>query len=178
MSDEHTSPGPQRERKQAVPLRQTGVDHNPPPPPQQVHEQAEVMVDTPDGPVARRRRSSVGGHALKLDAPTRPGFKRRWFNDEGNRLADAHALGYDPVHDTSVQTSDVGSGISRLVGTKANGEPLRAYLMETPDELYAEGMAEKEARNRLVDDSIAAGRDSTGQMSSHDTYGQGSIQRD
>jgi len=178
MSNNHNSPGPQRQRHQAVPLRQTGVDHNPPPPVQQTREPVEVEVQTADGPVRRRRRASVGGHALKLDAPQRPGFKRRWFNDDGNRLADAHELGYDPVHDPDVQTSDVGSGISRLVGTKANGEPLRAYLMETPDELFAEGIAEKEARNRLVDDSIAAGRDSTGQMSSHDTYGQGSIQRD
>lgn len=178
MSEEHTSPGPQRKREQAVPLRQTGVDHNPAPTPQQEPGKVEVIIETADGPVARRRRSSVGGHALKLDAPTRPGFKRRWFNDEGNRLADAHALGYDPVHDPNVQTSDVGSGISRLVGTKANGEPLRAYLMETPDELYAEGMAEKEARNRLVDDSIIAGRDSTGQMSSRETYGHGEIKRD
>lgn len=178
MSNNHNTPGPQRGRQQAVPLRSTGVYHSPPPPVQQVREPAEVTVETADGPVKRRRRSSVGGHALKLDAPQRPGFKRRWFNDDGNRLADAHELGYDPVHDPDVQTSDVGSGISRLVGTKANGEPLRAYLMETPDELYAEGLAEKEARNRLVDDSIAAGRDSTGTMSSHDTYGQGSIQRD
>ena len=178
MNKNHNSPGPQRGRTQAVPLRQTAVDHNPPPPVQQGREPAEVTIETAAGPVTRRRRASVGGHALKLDAPNRPGFKRRWFNDDGNRLADAHELGYDPVYDTSVQSSDVGSGISRLVGTKANGEPLRAYLMETPDELYAEGMSEKEARNRLVDDSIAAGRDSTGQMSSHDTYGQGSIQRD
>lgn len=182
MSYEHNSPGPQRgpgrPRNQTVPLRATGVDHNPPPPVQQAREPVEVTIETADGPVKRRRRASVGGHALKLDAPNRPGFKRRWFNDDGNRLADAHELGYDHVHETNVQSTDVGSGVSRLVGTKANGEPLRAYLMETPDELYAEGMAEKEARNRLVDDSIAAGRDSTGQMSSHDTYGQGSIQRD
>lgn len=170
--------GPGRPRKQAVPLGQTGVDRTPRPVQREARQQVEVTIDTPNGPVTRRRRASVGGHALKLDAPTRPGFKRRWFNDDGNRLADAHDLGYDPVHDPEVQTSDLGSGISRLVGTKANGEPLRAYLMETPDELYAEGVAEKEARNRLVDDAIAAGFDSTGQMSSNDTYGHGSIQRD
>jgi len=140
---------------------------------------AAIQADQPvPAPGKRRRRASVGGHAMKLTAPERPGFKRRWFNDDGNRLADAHELGYDRVYDPEAQTSDLGSGISRLVGTKANGEPLRAYLMETPDELFAQGVAEKEARNRIVDDAIVSGFDSTGQMSSKETYGHGEIKRD
>ena len=129
----------------------------------------------------RRRRSSTGGHSLKLSAPQREGYTRRWVNDDGNRLAEAHELAYDHVIETGITSSDTGTRISRLVGTKANGEPLRAYLMETPTELYAEGVAEKEAHNRQIDDAIAAGRDSTGSMSqvpTSETYGQGSIQRD
>src|SRR6478736_2295568 len=151
MDDNIQERGPGRPRKQAIPLGQTGVDPRPQARQQQAIAQPEVTIETADGPITRRRRSAVGGHALKLDAPTRPGYVRRWFNDEGNRLADAHELGYDPVHDPKAQSSDLGSGISRLVGTKANGEPLRAYLMETPDELHRQGLAEKEARNRLVD---------------------------
>lgn len=153
---------------------------------------AVPMGSAPEDPVAvaavepktdpttgkRRRRASVGGHALKLNAPTRPGYTRRWFNDDGNRIADAHELAYEFVHEAGVQTSSPGSRVSRLVGTKANGEPLHAFLMETPNELYAEGLAEKEAHNRQIDDAIIAGRDSTGQMSSTETYGQGSIQTD
>jgi hypothetical protein len=107
-----------------------------------------------------------------------PGFKRRFFNDDGNRLADAEELGYDHVSETGLKTSSPGSRVSRLVGTKANGEPLHAFLMETPDELYAQGEAEKEAACRTVDDAIRAGRDSTGQMSPTETYGQGSINSD
>ena len=126
----------------------------------------------------RRRRASVGGHSMKLSAPSRAGHTRRWFNDDGNRIADAEELGYDFVTDKGIKTSSPGSRVSRLVGTKANGEPLHAYLMETPDELYAEGVAEKEAHNRQIDDAIKAGRDSTGQMSSNETYGQGSIKSD
>jgi hypothetical protein len=71
-------------------------------------------------------------------------------------------LGYEHVTDTGVQTSSPGSRISRLVGTKANGEPLQAFLMETPNELYAEGVAEREDQNRLVDEAISAGRDVDG----------------
>jgi hypothetical protein len=179
MTAEHTTPGPQRERKQVVPLGSTGVEPEKPKMQAQAPApQKEVTIETADGPVTRRRRASVGGFSLKLGAKTRPGFTRRWFNDDGNRIADAHDLGYDHVTEEGITSSDPSSRISRLVGTKANGEPLRAYLMETPDELFAEGVAEKEARNRLVDDAITAGCDSTGQMTHSETYGQGSIQRD
>jgi hypothetical protein len=139
---------------------------------------AESVAAAPEPtaePGKRRRRASVGGHALKLSAPTRPGYKRRFFNDDANRLATAAELGYEHVSETGLQTSGPGSRVSRLVGTKANGEPLHAFLMETPDELYAQGEAEKEAACRTVDDAIRAGRDSTGQMSPEETYGQGSI---
>lgn len=132
-------------------------------------------------PTKRRRRASVGGHALKLSAPTRAGHTRRWVNDEGNNLAEKVELGYDFVSEDGLQTSSTGSRVSRLVGTKANGEPLHAFLMETPDELYAQGVAEKEAFNRQIDESIEAGRDSTGQMSqvpNSEQYGHGSIRAD
>jgi hypothetical protein len=130
------------------------------------------------GQPKRRRRASVGGLAMKLAAPTRKGFVRRWFNDDGNRIDDAKELGYDYVTDPGIKSSDAGSRISRLVGTKANGEPLRAYLMETPDELYAEGVSEKESHNRQVDEAIVTGRDSTGQLTGNEVYGHGSISSD
>lgn len=142
-------------------------------------EIAAPAVDNAASPLKRRRRASVGGHAMKLQAPGRKGYTRRWINDDGNRIADAEELAYEFVHDPGTQSTDVGSRVSRLVGTKANGEPLRAYLMETPDELYAEGAADKEAQNRQIDDAITAGVDSTGQLGPKaETYGQGSIQRD
>lgn len=116
---------------------------------------------------------------MKLSAPSRPGFVRRFVNDMGNRIAELEELGYDFVNEKGVKTDDPSSRVSRLVGTKPNGEPLHAYLMETPDELYAEGVAEKEAHNRQIDDAITAGVDSTGQLGpKSETYGQGSIQRD
>jgi hypothetical protein len=94
-------------------------------------------------------------------------------NDDGNRIAQMRELGYEFVSETGIQTADPGSHVTRLVGTKANGEPLHAHLMETPDELYAEGVAEKEAANRLIDEAITAGRDSTGRLENQ--YGHGSI---
>ena len=128
----------------------------------------------PEKATTRRRRASVGGFVSKLDAPTREGETRRWVNDDGNRIAECRELGYEFVSEKGIQTADPGSRISRLVGTKANGEPLHAYLMETPDELYAQGVDEQEASCRLIDEAITAGRDSTGRMDQHQ-YGHGSI---
>lgn len=161
------------------------MDPTPPTPPTRRRTLSAPVADsTPETlaePTKRRRRASVGGHALKLTAPTRPGHSRRWVNDDGNNLAEKQELGYDFVSDSGLQTSSTGSRVSRLVGTKANGEPLHAFLMETPDELYAQGVVEKEAFNRQIDEAIEAGRDSTGQMShvpNTEQYGQGSIRTD
>lgn len=138
-----------------------------------------IAAEASAAPPKRRRRASVGGHAMKLQAPTRAGYVRRWVNDDGNRIANAEELAYDFVTDTSIQGTGEGSRVSRLVGTKANGEPLRAYLMETPIEEYEAGQAEKEAHNRQIDDAITRGEDSTGQLApASEQYGEGSIKRD
>ena len=153
------------ERRGRPPLNQTG----------------DVLAGNLSAPAApgRRRRASVGGHAMKLRAPQREGYVRRWVNDDGNRIADATELAYDFVLDTSIEGTGDGSRVSRLVGTKANGEPLRAYLMETPVEEYRAGLAEKEALNRQIDDAITRGEDSTGQLApASEQYGEGSIKRD
>lgn len=165
-----TMPPPPRRRRGFEPIELASVIESPPP---QVEAHAEPHAEAPAPPAKRRRRSPVGGRALKLAAPPRPGFKRRFVNDDGNNLADKEELGYEFVSETGIKTADPGSRVSRLVGTKANGEPLHAYLMETPDELYAEGEAEKEAANRQIDEAITAGRDSTGRLENQ--YGQGSI---
>lgn len=138
----------------------------------------EVAPEAVAKPTARRRRSQIGDFAMKLTAQARPGFMRRWFNDKDNRIAEAGELAYDHVTDEGIESSDPGARISRLVGTKPNGEPLRAYLMETPVEEYQAGVADREAQNSLVEQAILDGRDSTGQMDSKDTFGRGSIQRD
>jgi hypothetical protein len=132
-----------------------------------------VVTGPKPEPAPRRRRASVGGFALKLSAPSKEGQNRRWVNDDGNRIAQMRELGYEFVSETGIKTADPGSHVTRLVGTKANGEPLHAHLMETPNELYAEGIAEKEAANRQIDEAISAGRDSTGRLENQ--YGHGSI---
>jgi len=129
--------------------------------------------------VGRRRRASVGGHALKLSAPPREGFVRRWVNDKDNRLAEAQELAYDFVEDPSIKSNGEGSKVSRLVGTKANGEPLRAYLMETPVEEFRAGTKEKEAHLKELDEAMHAIVDEAGKrVPQSEQTGRVSIQQD
>lgn len=130
-------------------------------------------------PPRRRRRASVGGHAMKLQAPTRAGYVRRWVNDADNRIAEMEELAYDFVEDPSIKSTGEGSRVSRLVGTKANGEPLRAYLMETPEEEFRAGLDEKEAHLRQIDDAMTRIADESGQtVPQSGQYGQVSIHRE
>lgn len=162
-----------------TPKRRRAADASPEIPVTAPAAAAEAKADAPAGDAVparkRRSRSGTGGHSLKLSAPTRAGETRRWFNDDGNRIAEARELGYEFVSEPGIQTDAPGARISRLVGTKANGEPLHAYLMETPDELHAQGVAEKEAHARQIDEAIRSGRDSTGRLSPEESYGHGSI---
>lgn len=139
------------------------------------------VATTEDAPVAksaRRRRPSTGGFEYKLSAPSREGETRRWVNDDANRIAQMKELGYEFVSDTGVQTDQPGSRIARRVGTQANGAPLMSYLMETPDQLYQEGVDEKERKHALVDQAIEAGRDFTGRLNQQESYGHGTIKVD
>ena len=131
-----------------------------------------IAPATGEKPPARRRRSSVGGHAMKLSAPPRPGFVRRFVNDSGNRLAELEELGYTLVDEPGIQTHDPSSRINRLAGTQASGAPLKTYLMETPEELYAQGVAEKEAENASRE--ARDRQDFTGQPGSYNPDGRGS----
>lgn len=140
----------------------------------------EPVVATEDAPVPatqRRRRAKVGGHALKLKAPERKGYVRRFALATPERIAELEELGYTRVVDPSIPTSGLGSGtVQRPAGTGADGSHHRHILMETPDELYAQGQAELEEHNSQIDKAIRAGRDITGRLSDSETYGgQGSI---
>jgi hypothetical protein len=124
-------------------------------------------------PTKRRRRGNTGGFNLKLKAPERAGFHRHWFNDKPGRLAEAEELAYEHVRDPAIKSDSQDSNVRRLVGTQANGQPLYAYLMETPLEEYRAGQEEKEEGHRQIDKAISEGRDATGRMDN--SYGEGSI---
>lgn len=108
----------------------------------------------------RRRRPSVGGHALKLDAEVRPGYKRRFVNGDPMRVKAMEELGYSVVTaagEDKNRTEGLGSAISRHAGLDAQGKPFQAVLMETPDDLFDQGVAEKEDGRRQFEEAIRRG---------------------
>lgn len=106
----------------------------------------------------RRRRASTGGLALKLDAPQRPGYIRRWVNGDPLRIARMEELGYtrvsDPAGEGSARTEGLGTRITRHAGRDDEGKPYQAILMETPDDLYAEGETERESGRKAFEEAI------------------------
>lgn len=125
------------------------------------------------GPTARRRRKAVGGVHLKLAAPPREGFFRRWFTDKPGRLAEAEELAYTHVCDSSIKSDGTDSRVRRLTGTDGHGAPQYSYLMETPLEEYQAGIDDKEEAHANFEASIQRGQDPSGQLT--DAYGRGEI---
>lgn len=111
----------------------------------------------------RRKRSSVGGFQTRLDAPQKPGMVMRWVNDEPGRILKMHELGYD-FAERDTRTDGQGTRIERIVGTLPNGEPKKAFLMETPEDQYEIGVQEKEERLKPFEDAINRGDDTTGKL--------------
>lgn len=116
----------------------------------------------------RRKRGSTGGLGLKLDAPQRAGYVRRWVNNDPRRIAAMQELGYDFVTDKpgegAARSDDLGSRITRLAGKDENGAPVHSILMETPQEEYDVGIAEREDKLKPFEEAIRRGRDTTGRL--------------
>jgi hypothetical protein len=116
----------------------------------------------------RRERVPVGVPRLKLDGGQRQGFVRRWVNDDGNRLQDCQQGGYEFVTNQLPTGTDIASRestdsrVSRVVGTKADGKPLVAYLMEIRRDWYEEDQQSKQKRLDEQESQMRRGEDSQG----------------
>lgn len=127
--------------------------------PEGVETQERTAKRTPLG-VARRK--------LSLNAQF-DGHKCRWINDSGDRVLQARQGGYEHVTkeeleakgvaigDESTVGSDLGSLVSKVVGTKEDGSPLRAYLMKIRKEWYEEDQDEKQKSVDEVDRALREG---------------------
>lgn len=120
----------------------------------------------------RRRRSATSGLALKLDAPQRPGYVRRFVDNSPARILQMQDLGYaivpDRAGDAETRTDGVGSVIQRLGGKRDDGQPQHLVLMETPAEEYRHGVDEKEDALKPFEEAIRRGADTTGRV--QDSY--------
>lgn len=115
---------------------------------------------------ARRKRIPLGVPRLKLNAPTRPGYVRRWVNDDAGRLDAAQQGGYEYVlgeaRPDGVATEGMGAKISRVVGTREGGAPITAYLMEIRKEWYDEDQKAKQAGVNATEEALKRGSDEHG----------------
>ncbi len=78
-------------------------------------------------------RIPFGQRSARLAAPSRPGYHRHRFNDDGERVARALAAGYKVVNVN-------GKPDRRVVGTSARGDGQYGVLMEIPLVWYEEDM--------------------------------------
>lgn len=127
----------------------------------------------------RRARSSTGGLSLKLDAPQRAGYVRRFVNGDPLRIARMEELGYTFVATSAgegtARTDGLGTRISRHAGKQENGEPYQTYLMETPEKEFAFGLVDKEEARKPFEDAIRRSADPTGSVEGAYQPGQSTI---
>lgn len=119
----------------------------------------------------RKERVPLGAIRAKMtvDEATKEknkGKKLRWVNDTADgRIQHAEAGGYDFVTGDGTErigegqdgNSDLGSRVSRIVGTKEDGTPLRAYLMAVDEEFYKEDQLAKQKEVDEIDAQIRSG---------------------
>lgn len=140
-----------------------------------------METDTPQDAIPkgqRRRRASVGGFTVKLNAPSRPGYVRRFVNGDPARIAQLEDLGYTLVNERAEgrgdkRTDGAGTRIARHAGRFEDGAPMQAFLMETPIEEYNVGVAEKEERLKPFEEAVRAGFDPTGSLAPSEIYQPG-----
>ena len=110
---------------------------------------------------------------LTLEVPERPGYNRHWFRGEAGRLSRALEAGYTFVEPSAVSlnnfdlagdldssgNTDLGTRVSVFDkdATDAQGQPRRLYLMECPQEYYAQSMKYLEDKNDAFAAAMQAG---------------------
>ncbi|MDH3914495.1 MAG: hypothetical protein OEU09_24735 [Rhodospirillales bacterium] len=107
----------------------------------------------------RSERIPLGTPQSKLAVPERAEFYRRWINDTPGRIQRAEQAGYSFVADMTQEKDEEGNltAMSALVGSKEDGSPLYAFLMEIPLELYNEDQKAKQKPLDEFDDALRRG---------------------
>lgn len=125
----------------------------------------------------RKARGPLGGGVQKLTVEQRPGFVRRWVNDDAGRLTMFENNDYEYVSEptkvgSGIQdgNSDLGSRISTIVGKKEDGTPQRAYLMEIREDWYQEDQAQKAAKIDADERGIMSGRGNLNEIDAGKSY--------
>ena len=102
-------------------------------------------------PEVVEKRVPLGAGKNVLTAPQREGFRRRFLNDEGDRIALAKRAGYQVVEDLGVEVGDedvTNRNVSLGTGAEVtvNRDGMKAILMELPEE-YGKEDDERKAKD-------------------------------
>lgn len=128
---------------------------------------AREMARDGDG---RAERVPLGTPKAKLAFPDRPGYMRRVINDIGDRVIRAERGGWQFVEDERERDeSGRGKRVSMTVGTKPDGTPMWAYLMEIREEFYQEDQKAKQSAINETEAAINRG-DPTGVTEEKDKF--------
>lgn len=114
----------------------------------------------------RPKRIPLGTRNV-LTAPKRPGYVRRFVNDEGDRVAQFEAAGYELVRE-KVEVGDPKAGKGSQVGSVVRpsvGAGASAVLMEIREEFFNEDQKAKQDRidagEKDMRANLNSGRDGT-----------------
>lgn len=102
-----------------------------------------------------RKRIPLGTRNI-LTAPSRPGFVRRFVNDKGDRIQMFKDAGWETVTGAGEAGDDkLGRATSMGSGTNPHvGAGQRALLMEIPEEIYHQDIAQSQAEITQVENQI------------------------
>lgn len=131
----------------------------------QEHKPNAVRRESERAEAPRTRPANFGGPRLKLSVIGEiPGYHLYWENDDEGAIEQLLYEGFEfvkpaEVHMTShiVADADLADRVSRFVGKKADGSPMRAYLLKCSDEIWKEREAARYAQADAWDESIRHG---------------------
>lgn len=124
-------------------------------------EAEQVRRRKRDGGDLTGQRMGVLKSSLDFDK-----YAYRWINDLANGRLQAKTVedDWDFVTNSGVKddSADLGSRVSTIVGTAADGSALRAYLCRKPKTFYDEDQADKSKELDQQVEQMRRGNDRTG----------------
>ncbi len=100
--------------------------------------------------------------AKRLTSKARPGYVNRYVNDEPGNIEERLNAGWVIVTDSSKDTSDVHAGdgsslstiVEKVVNKSVNAPSKKAVLMELPEKLYQEDLAEQREIGKKIETAL------------------------
>lgn len=126
---------------------------------------AVVRSDNDRKQLPRERSAYTGGMKLKLKVfGDIPGYHMFWENDQDAAIEQLLEYGFEFVQKTEVGLNKtfvadegVDSRVSKHVGVKQDGSPLRAYLMKVTNEIWDEIDRVNQAQADMWEEGIRRG---------------------